>query len=102
MLKKLPTRLPKEFKTYFWDSNFKDLNPQKHPQFVLARLLDMGNTQAVRWSLQYYSTQDIKTLLTTTKNISRKSANYWSKTLNINSQQVPCLQKPYHQQPFKV
>jgi len=44
----------------------------------------------------------IKDLLTTTQNISRKSANYWAKTLNISNQQVLCLQKPYHQQPFKV
>ncbi len=102
MLKKLPTKLPKEFKTYFWDTNFNTLNPQKYPQFVLARLLDTGNTPAVRWSLEHYSKQNIKDLLTTTQNISRKSANYWAKTLNISNQQVLCLQKPYHQQPFKV
>ena len=102
MLKRLPTKLPKEFKTYFWDTDFNILNPQKHPQFVLSRLLDIGNTQAVRWSLKYYSKQDIKNLITTTKNISRKSANYWAKTLNIKNKQVPCLQKPYHHQPFKA
>ncbi|MBU1070981.1 hypothetical protein KKG65_01040 [Patescibacteria group bacterium] len=102
MLKKLPSKLPKEFKTYFWDTDFETLNPQKHPQFVLKRLLDHGNTPAVRWSLKHYSKQDIKNLLLTINDLSRKTANYWAKTLNIKNQQVQCLQKPYHQQPFKV
>lgn len=102
MLKKLPSKLPKDFKTYFWDTNFNTLNPQKYPQFVLKRLLDHGNTTAVRWALKHYSKQDIKNLLLTTKDLTRKSANYWAKVFNIKNQQVLCLQKPYHQQPFKV
>lgn len=94
MLKKLPSKLPNKFKTYFWDTNFVALNPQKHPQFVLKRLLDHGNTQAVRWTLKYYSKQDIKDLLLTTRDLSRLTANFWAKRLSIIPKKVVCLNKP--------
>ncbi|MBU1200539.1 hypothetical protein KJ953_03310 [Patescibacteria group bacterium] len=101
MLKKLPTKLPTKFKTYFWDTDFEALNPQKHPQFVLKRLLDHGNTPAVRWSLKHYSKQDIKNLLTSTRDLSHLTANFWTKQLELNPTQVLCLNKPSTQPLWK-
>ena len=53
-----PTQtLPKEYKTYFWDVDWDNLqsNIKQYKSFIIARLVDKGDEQAVRWLKQCYS-----------------------------------------------
>lgn len=93
-------KLPKFFKKYFWDVDFGSLNIKKSQMFILKRVLDRGDTKALVWLLQYYTKEDIRELILTTRDLSAKTANFWANYLNIDPKKVPCLQKPYSRTPF--
>ncbi|MBI4100461.1 hypothetical protein HY439_01840 [Candidatus Microgenomates bacterium] len=94
------TKLPKSFKKYFWDVDFKLLDFEKNKTFVLKRLLDRGDTQALVWLKKNYNRNEIEQLLLSTRDISQKTANFWADYLKLDHKKVPCLQKPYSRIPF--
>lgn len=96
----METHLPPYLKSYFWDVDFDALILEKAPVFILKRLIDRGDTQAWGWTKENFTLDQIKELIITTKDISRKSANFWAKILDIPEKLVPCLQKPYSRIPF--
>lgn len=88
-------KLPKFLKPYFWDVDSNRIDPQKSAQYVIARLLDRGNDQAIRWLLENYSKDLIKQVVTSRRGFSPKTANLWALLLGIDKRKVICLQKPY-------
>ena len=88
-------KVPKEFKTYFWDIDFDKLEASKHPKFVIKRVLDHGDTDAIRWLQRNFDDKDIINVVMTSRDISRISANFWADYYNLNKSNVVCLQKPY-------
>lgn len=88
-------KLPKFLAGYFWDVDFNDIDPENSRMFILKRVLDRGNDKAIGWLFKYYTRDDIKQLLLTTRDLSTKTANFWADFLEIDHQKVPCLQKPY-------
>lgn len=88
-------KLPKFLEQYFWDVDFKKINPEKSEMFILKRVLDRGNDRALKWLLKHYTKNDIKNLLLRTRDLSQKTANFWATYLDIDRSKVPCLQKPY-------
>ncbi len=100
MRQKKTSPLPKFLRAYFWDVSFEELETQKNPRFILKRIIDRGNTKALLWAMSIFSLDDIRELVMTTRDISRKTANFWTLVLDIDPNRVPCLQKPYSRIPF--
>lgn len=92
--------LPDSFKNYFWDVNFNSLSLKEDKTFILKRLLDRGNTEAINWMKKNYSDREIKDLLQTNRDISQKTANFWADFLKLDRSKVLCLQKHYTRIPF--
>ena len=88
-------KLPKSFKKYFWDVTFEDLEADKHSFLVIKRVLDRGRTSDIKWLLSNYGKGKIKEVLTSTRDLSRPTANFWSLIFGLSRSRVPCLQKPY-------
>ncbi len=88
-------KLPSFLKQYFWDVDFNKIDSEKSRTFILKRLLDRGDDKALKWLLKHYTKDDIRQLLLTTEDLSRKTANFWADILNVDHNKVPCLQKPY-------
>jgi len=95
-------RLPKELWKYFWDVRASELDIEKWPKHVIPRLMDYGDTSAVRWMKDEYGEDLLIDTLRTIRGISRPSAYYWSKLLGVNKEEVKCLQTPYRQIPYGV
>lgn len=87
--------LPVTLKINFWDVEFEKLDSEKNATFIIKRILDRGNTEAVLWLTSNYSEDQIKNVIKTSRDISRKTANFWAKILNIEIQEILCLKKPY-------
>ncbi len=94
------SKLPKSFKQYFWDVDFEKLKLEESRAFILKRLLDRGNDQAIRWVFKNYQKEEIKALLLTSRDLSSKTGNFWADLLGIDKRKVACLQKPYSRIPF--
>jgi len=92
---KLPKKLPKKFRTLFWDSNFEIIDPSSKPLYVINRILDKGDLEAIHWVRQNFPEELIKETLKKLRDYSLKSATFWATIYNIPFTQVKCLQKPY-------
>ena len=88
-------KLPAFLKQYFWDVDFNSLDIETSKTFILKRVLDRGNDQALVWLMENYTKVDIKDLLLTTHDLSTKTANFWADYFKLDHKKVPCLQKPY-------
>ena len=88
-------KLPKSFKSYFWDVDFDSLTLENAPLLILKRVIDRGDTNAIRWMKRHYTDKKIIELLFTTRDLSQKSANFWADILGVDRKKVRCLQKPY-------
>lgn len=87
--------LPKFLYRYFWDIDPKKLNFRKHPQYVIQRLLELGDEKAVRWVRGNFSEEKIAETVKRRRGFSPRTANFWAAFLKIPKRQVKCLQKPY-------
>lgn len=100
MVKQTNAPLPEFLRPYFWDVAFEALDIKKNPRFILKRVIDRGDTKALMWAMSVFTIDDIRNLVLTTRDISRKTANFWALRLDIDPKLVPCLQKPYSRIPF--
>lgn len=91
----MPTSIPSKFHIYFWDVDFKTLNPSVKNLFVIQRLLDKGDLEGVSWVLKNFDQDTIKKTFTTLRDFSPKIGRFWQLYLNIPENEVLCLQKPY-------
>ena len=87
--------LPKFLKKYFWDLDFEALDPPRHNQEVLVRILEYGDLQATLWMRKNFHRKEIEEVLTRRRALSPRSANYWALIYNIDRSKVRCLQKSY-------
>jgi len=98
----MKSNLPAFLKSYFWDVDFEELDSQKDASFIIKRVIDRGNTQALNWVIDKYSLDKIKDLVLSSRDLSRKTALFWTKIMSLNPSKVPCLLKPYSPIPFGV
>lgn len=82
-------------KKYFWEIDFEKLDAEEKGRYVIARLLERGDEEALRWMFQTYPKSIVKDVLKKTRVLSRVGANYWALVLGIPKSQVLCLQKSF-------
>jgi hypothetical protein len=75
---KKPWDVPGEF---FWDTDPARLDLQQNKQYIIDRILELGDEKAVEWLFSIYSRRDIKRALRTSRSISKKSSHYWNLVL---------------------
>jgi hypothetical protein len=77
-----------------WDVDRNTLDPQKHKQFIIERVLKFGAPKEVRWLLQEYTGAEIIQVVKTSRNLDRKTANFWAIHYGIPVEEVRCLNTP--------
>jgi hypothetical protein len=65
----------------FWDTDTSRLDLQQNKEYIIERVLELGDENAVSWLVSCYPRSEIKKVLRSSRRISRKSANYWSLVL---------------------
>lgn len=88
-------KIPKSLHRFFWDVDVKKLDPRNKPYFVINRLLDKGNVEAVKWVRENYTNNQIKKTFMCFRDFSPKVATFWSLFLKIPKEEVICLQPSY-------
>nr|MBI5455945.1 hypothetical protein [Candidatus Levybacteria bacterium] len=69
--------LPNSVLKYFWGDNLKDLNWDKHKEYIAKTILEKGDNEAVRWLLKKVDKKYLKNLVKE-KNMDSKSKNFWN------------------------
>lgn len=93
-------KLPAFLKPYFWDVDFEKMAIDTNPAFVALRVIDRGNTSSLRWVVKHYGLKLIRDLVLKSRDISRKTANFWVNYFGLDPKKAVCLQKPYSPTPF--
>ena len=78
----------------FWDVDKTKLDKSIHKAFIIERVLQYGLPEDVLWLLNTYSEDDLIAVVKKSKNVDRKTANFWTIHLNINRDEVLCLNRP--------
>lgn len=86
-------KLPEFLKKYFWDVEFEKIALKKRRVYVLRRILEHGDEEAVSWMWKNFKKSEIKNVLSNYRGYSQKSANFWALLLNVPSEEVLCLKK---------
>ena len=91
-------QLPKFLKRYFWDVDFSKLNKEENTSFIIERILEEGDEKAVKWLRKNFVFDEIKKVLCNSKNISKKSANFWRIIFNLRKDKILCLRKSFQEE----
>lgn len=92
---KTPKKIPKKLWKYFWDVNVKKLNPAEKSYFVISRLLDKGNIQAIQWIRDNFSDEEVKDTLKNYRDFSLRSGSFWGLIYKVPLSQIKCFREPY-------
>lgn len=87
--------IDKILKPIFWDTRLENIDPQKNARYVIERILEWGDFPHVRWMEKNYTKKQIIAALKVSRELSLKSANFWSDYYNVPKSKIKCLSKPF-------
>lgn len=88
----MPMFVPTTMQHLFWDVDPQTLTPE-HARFIIERVLDWGDIQAVNWVLHTFPRSLIVEVLRTSRRLSSKSAMFWAVMFDVNPQEVQSLKQ---------
>ncbi|CEP66780.1 Uncharacterized [Moorella glycerini] len=89
-------RLPAFLKKYFWDVSFDSLDSWNESYFILERLLEYGDTRAIRWVMRQYRDEELLEVIKTSPRLSAKTGNFWRCYYHLQEDDLRCLRPPSH------
>lgn len=94
------TNVPPNIKSLFWDVDTKNLETSTNPHFIIKRVLDRGSTENVNWLLNNFEDNDIIETISTSRDLTQKTANFWADIYKLDKSKIPVLQKPPEEYPW--
>lgn len=82
-------------KKYFWETDADKIDIQKDAPYIIGRVLEYGDPDALRWIFRIFGRPRIKKIILTRRGFSPKTANFWRLFFNLNKNKVLCLRKSY-------
>ncbi len=83
--------IPRDLCTLFWDIDLENFNASEYPDYTIARVLELGDLEAVAWMKQTFSEDDIVRIIRNERRLSRRSANFWALIYDIPADEVAAL-----------
>lgn len=78
-------KVPSSLRPLFWDVKLSDIDIRQHRDFVLSRVLEYGDFNAIRWALREYPRQELAQFLRGRglEILSRRSWVFWTSQLGV-------------------
>ena len=89
--------IPKFIAKYLWDVEIGKLDLQEHSTFIIERVLEYGDLEALSWINKSYKKDIITSTLKKSKKISSKSGNFYALFYSIPKKKLLCIRKPFTQ-----
>ena len=87
--------LPKDLERYFWDVNPSQIDTEKNADYVIERLLEMGDESSFKYLKETYGLPQMGEVLTRSRKLSPRSANFWAIILRVDPKEVRCLKRQF-------
>ncbi len=75
--KKETTTIPERFHSLFWDTDPGKIHIKKNARYIIERVLEFGDMDAIEWLHKVYSVYTIIDVLYLSKTITEKTRNFW-------------------------
>jgi hypothetical protein len=86
-------RVTESMRPFFWDVDFASLSVHGHSYFIIGRLMEHGNVEALRFLMRTYSRQELAGALKTSRSLSKRSRKFWALLLDVKEES--CSPKRY-------
>ena len=83
--------IPNNLIPFFWDIDTQTFDPAAYPEYVIGRILELGNPEAVAWMRATFAEEQIRAVIRSEHRLSPKSAAYWALIYGIPLQDVASL-----------
>jgi len=70
--------IAEHLRPFFWEIDLSKINIEENKQYIIQRILELGDKDAVQWLFSNFPLDDIKKTLKESRSISKKSLNFWS------------------------
>ena len=90
-------KIPDCVKKYLWDVEVKNLKLGQHFTFIIERVLEYGDFEALGWLNKNFTKNKITGVLKKSKKISPKSGNFFALYYNLPKDKLLCIRKPFTQ-----
>jgi hypothetical protein len=73
------TKLPSRLRWLFWEMDFESLDPERHADSILARILERGCMADVQWAIRYYGMERIHRFFREagSPELSKRTIGFW-------------------------
>jgi hypothetical protein len=72
------TGVPLRFRPLFWDTVLENIHINRNARYIIERVLEFGDLDAVEWLQKVYPVRKIADVLNLSKNVTEKSKNFWT------------------------
>lgn len=62
----------------FWDTNPKNIDPQKNAQYIIERVADFGHDNEARWILDFYDNNLLKKVIIKSRCLRPETKTLWT------------------------
>ncbi|MBN2246339.1 MAG: hypothetical protein JW755_10895 [Candidatus Aminicenantes bacterium] len=69
--------IDKNLYPFFWDIDPTHFDIRKYRDYIIERLLELGDEKAVHWLFMNYSEREIRKVLLMSRSLSVKSRRFW-------------------------
>ncbi len=87
--------LPEFLRPLFWDTDFDRLRLPGYEQYVIERVLEYGNDEAIRWLWHTIGPSAIADVVRRSRAISPNTANLWALVLDIPREEIRCFSRHF-------
>ena len=87
-------QLPEFLRSIFWETKFENIDIFGYKQYIIERVLEYGNDDAIIWLLKAFDAREIGEVVRSSRRISPNTATLWSLVLEIPKEEITCISKP--------
>ncbi len=83
--------MPEQFRPLFWDVDWDTLDIERNRDFIIERVLNMGDQLSVCWLCKEYSQIHILQVVKTSRRLSKKTARCWQNYFGLCEEEMACF-----------
>ncbi|MBM4135307.1 MAG: hypothetical protein FJ241_00565 [Nitrospira sp.] len=69
--------IPERLRSLFWDTSLTKIHMKRNARYIIERVLEFGDVDALKWLQKVYPDHTIIDVLYLSKAITEKSRNFW-------------------------
>ena len=81
-------QIGENIKPFFWDINIDTLDKEKHKQYIISRMFNFGDDEAIRWVKEEYTDEEIEYVARNSRNFTKKSAEFLKNVYNLEEDEM--------------